>query len=697
MRKFVLAVLLFLCGAVHAQIYAPNPPTTYGQNVLRLKPWLVLHVPEASNQLQNTNDPSAQIRVNSGVLEFYYGGVWTPLTMGSTLAPNWANTDLTLTGDRSHNGFNHDLILNNFKQVGYTANTSWGVDAPQIDFAGALMDIGTSDLKFSSIVTGLSSYDIVLINPSDKKVYRFPSSNLLSRGFGVGGTGLNVLVDSLIISSKAWRQKGVDSLVSIIPSNSKSVIKQLQNGFVSDSLFSISSGVMEYDLKYVNNAYHLFYTVHGGTGTKYRTASTVEGLNTASEAVVLAGQVYPGAYYDADSSKWHLFAEPGTGSIVHFVSTSAGSGYSSFGVVTTGKSDPSIFKGKDGYYYMAYKKTSNVHLGVMRSTSLYSGWTDLGDVFTSAQWWFTDEQSDPNIFYYNYKTYMAFAGWDNLKQRIGIVELNSSMKAADSAYVILNPDSSWHQTAGARKIFDPNFLSVFDSTGWHERLYYSVNNSQTGVRAAWGYVGLKDILQVPQYRPTTVTSVATGFGLLGGTITSTGTVKADTTSGGVQTYARGIKNIDSMVAVNNARYLALTGGTVSGATTFQSSVVINKPTTSSAGTPTVTAQANLGTGATASLLRGNDIEGIIQFTIGTSGTATADANCIFVQFATPLTYLPVIEFGKGGPSTAVLNNGLFYVDSKNATVNGFYINNSSTIAALSGITFYLTYRVGQTN
>jgi len=51
------------------------------------------------------------------------------------------------------------------------------------------------------------------------------------------------------------------------------------------------------------------------------------------------------------------------------------------------------------------------------------------------------------------------------------------------------------------------------------------------------------------YIRTAVTSVATGFGLLGGTITTTGTLKADTSSGGLTTWALTKKKIDSLGAV----------------------------------------------------------------------------------------------------------------------------------------------------
>ena len=51
------------------------------------------------------------------------------------------------------------------------------------------------------------------------------------------------------------------------------------------------------------------------------------------------------------------------------------------------------------------------------------------------------------------------------------------------------------------------------------------------------------------YIRTAVTSVATGFGLLGGTITTSGTLKADTSNGGITTWALTKKKVDSLGAV----------------------------------------------------------------------------------------------------------------------------------------------------
>lgn len=72
--KYVLAVLLLLCGTVNAQIYQPSSPSIYGENVKRLKPFEVLHLPVyISDSSLHTNDTSAQIRINNGVLQYHYG------------------------------------------------------------------------------------------------------------------------------------------------------------------------------------------------------------------------------------------------------------------------------------------------------------------------------------------------------------------------------------------------------------------------------------------------------------------------------------------------------------------------------------------------------------------------------------------------------------------------------------------------
>ncbi len=60
-------------------IYNPAIPSLYGHKFNRIKPEMVLHVPEGTDSI-NTTDESPQIRVIGGQLKLYYGSEW--ITIG---------------------------------------------------------------------------------------------------------------------------------------------------------------------------------------------------------------------------------------------------------------------------------------------------------------------------------------------------------------------------------------------------------------------------------------------------------------------------------------------------------------------------------------------------------------------------------------------------------------------------------------
>jgi len=82
--KKLITLLFLLWGTAQAQIYTPANPTTYGNNFLRVKPFLVQHIPNSTDQSVNTNDPSPQIRFINGVLHKYVNGVWSNLETGGS-------------------------------------------------------------------------------------------------------------------------------------------------------------------------------------------------------------------------------------------------------------------------------------------------------------------------------------------------------------------------------------------------------------------------------------------------------------------------------------------------------------------------------------------------------------------------------------------------------------------------------------
>lgn len=78
-----LLSLIFLSFIAKSQIYSNPNPTLYGIQYQRIKPNSVLHIPVANNYLLNTNDTSAQIRINNGTLQYHYG-VWHDVASGDT-------------------------------------------------------------------------------------------------------------------------------------------------------------------------------------------------------------------------------------------------------------------------------------------------------------------------------------------------------------------------------------------------------------------------------------------------------------------------------------------------------------------------------------------------------------------------------------------------------------------------------------
>lgn len=71
MKKILVTLFLFW-GVCQGQIYTPVNPTTYGENVNRIKPFLVNHLPMKNGLLLNTTDSTAQIFYNIQDSSVYY-------------------------------------------------------------------------------------------------------------------------------------------------------------------------------------------------------------------------------------------------------------------------------------------------------------------------------------------------------------------------------------------------------------------------------------------------------------------------------------------------------------------------------------------------------------------------------------------------------------------------------------------------
>jgi hypothetical protein len=200
-----------------------------------------------------------------------------------------------------------------------------------------------------------------------------------------------------------------------------------------------------------------------------------------------------------------------------------------------------------------------------------------------------------------------------------------------------------------------------------------------------------DSVYVPMSRTLTA-----GFGVNTiGNLSANRTISIDTTSGGASSWKLPYRLRDSMIAVNNARYAALTGPqTIAGATTFTSLITTPYVVETGTGVPTITINANAGTGATATLAaNSDDVTGTINFTAGTGFVATGQNLILTFTFSTTYTKPRfILLFRQGDSSPTNINTVAFYPDTNSATSTSFPIKNF--ISSLSnGQTYPIGYHV----
>lgn len=101
--KKLITIIFLLCGMIaKSQIYLPSFVSQYGENVNRLKPLIVQHLPVyiGDTSLQTT-DTSAQIRINDGKLQYHYK-YWRDLGSGSVISDSLFYDFLDSTGISKH-------------------------------------------------------------------------------------------------------------------------------------------------------------------------------------------------------------------------------------------------------------------------------------------------------------------------------------------------------------------------------------------------------------------------------------------------------------------------------------------------------------------------------------------------------------------------------------------------------------------
>lgn len=265
-------------------------------------------------------------------------------------------------------------------------------------------------------------------------------------------------------------------------------------------LFELSNGVNEFDLVYVDGFYYMFHHDFNSLHTSVRRAKTLESLAGAHDYEVLPG-LYPTAIYDG--GVWHAWVYDGAHTVHYAASTWKGPYTKADTIGIFAASDWSVRRNPlDGQYYASYKDGRTDAAMLERASSPNGPWAALGPVFPPDKIasWYSAEQADPYIFFYREKAYLAFAGWGGQsfkvadgEQVVGIVELDrKTYHAKQIATRLIRPTQPWQQRGGGRKIFNPEFV---DSPGRTPQMVYAVNPSGTNIRAGWGYVNLKHILE----------------------------------------------------------------------------------------------------------------------------------------------------------------------------------------------------------
>jgi hypothetical protein len=251
----------------------------------------------------------------------------------------------------------------------------------------------------------------------------------------------------------------------------------------SNNLFSLATGINEFDLLYAAGAYHLFFD--DGTDTAHKTASTLAGLEAATKTVVAAGKRYPCALFDG--ALWHLWAWDQVAYVTkHYTCATADGAYAYSDSLPANLADVDVtFNPVDGKYYAAYMHVSTNRAGVLWSSAVGGSWTDLGYIFSARSWFHNTQETDPCLVFLNGRSYCLFGGWDGTTQRICGVELSATFKALGLARILVEPLETW-QTSTATKIFNPVYL---DADGY-PRIYFSANKSAAS--AGWGYLELID-------------------------------------------------------------------------------------------------------------------------------------------------------------------------------------------------------------
>jgi hypothetical protein len=258
-------------------------------------------------------------------------------------------------------------------------------------------------------------------------------------------------------------------------------------------LFEAPGGVNEFDIEYVDGAYHWVYA-RTDSRSYYRTAATLAGLADAEDYALPVGGV-PTLYYEGGT--WHLWLGYAYNHPKHYT-TSDPAGTWTFvdHAMPAHAGDPEMMGKIGNMYYGSYGGQGTWISGILTTHNPYGPWTDTPDVFSEVGRapWHINGEADTSLVFRDGRLFMFFSGRRTVDHRqvLGVVELDpDTRKAVAAAQIIHKPMEAWENDLGIEVplpvVMSPRYLEV----AGQPRIYYSHFNQYSGTDDSWGYLEIK--------------------------------------------------------------------------------------------------------------------------------------------------------------------------------------------------------------
>lgn len=256
----------------------------------------------------------------------------------------------------------------------------------------------------------------------------------------------------------------------------------------SAELFTLPNGVNEFDLVWAQGRYHLFYD--DKHQTRHRSAPTLAELADAPDDLTLTGR-YPSVL--EHGGVWYLWAHHCKPRRTCLYRSGRPQGPYTLADDWSGPphySDWRVTRNPgNGRFYAAYKHSRALSMGVMTADTPNGPWVDHGAVFAGRgrASWHSVEEADPQIIFHGQRAYVAFAGWDGHRQRVGMVGFDPvAMKAKGPAICLVEPNRPWQNRNCQSKVFSPTWVTIPGQGPG--RLFFSHNPSAPGTPSGWAYL-----------------------------------------------------------------------------------------------------------------------------------------------------------------------------------------------------------------